>query len=305
MLPIQQLGLEILGDNPRSFYVFGGPEYGIKRKYIEKLTEYYHGNKVESPSVIDLISMMSVKHLIPLKPTVYVVRYDEVFVSQLNDKLAKKLLSAKIIGTIVCIYEDSKSITKLNKFFPNSVTAIETVTPQMVAKYLNSDYSTLDIRYINIAAKISDNYGHAQCICESLAHCDRAILDSMTDLEIASLFGKDTSYTDKELRKAIASKNFRAVLTCAQSFSDNYDSVLYTFLSVAVELDKVFDSKWVESDLSEFAKLWTRTDIYNLFMQAYHQLELLRSMSLDPINSIYYLAALLGFKAVPGIKEMK
>lgn len=304
MLPIQQLGLEILGDNPKNFYVFGGPEYGIKRKYIEKLTEYYKGNKVESPSVLELINMMSVKHLVPLKPTVYVVRYDETFTSQLNDKVVKKLKSAKIVGTIVCIYEDSKSITKLNKFFPDNVTSIDVVGTQMISKYLKSDYPELDDRYINIASTISDNYGHAQCICKSLVSCKPATLGAMTDAEIAELFGKDSTYSDKELRQAIASRNFRAVITCASTFSGNHDSVIYAFLSVAVEMDKIFDSRWVDSELSEFAKQWTRLDIYNLFMQAYHQLELLRSMSIDPMNCIYYLAALLGFKFIPSVEEM-
>lgn len=305
MLPIQQLGLEILGDNPRNFYVFGGPEYGIKRKYIDKLTEYYNGNKIESPSVLDLISMMSVKHLIPLLPTVYVVRYDETFISQLTQVVADKVKSAKIIGTIVCIYEDSKSINKLNKFFPDNVASIEVVNSQMVSKYLKVDYPELDDRYINLASTISDNYGHAQCICRSLSCCKDSTLRAMTDVEIATMFGKDTSYTDKELRRAIASRNFNAVLRCASSFTNRYDSVLYAFLSVAVELDKVFDARWVDSDLSEFAKKWNRADIYNLFMQAYHQLELIRSMSLDPMNCVYYLAALLGFKAIPAVEELK
>lgn len=304
MLPIQQLGLEILGNNPKSFYVFGGPEYGIKRKYIQILTEYYKGHKIESPSVVDLISMMSVKHLVPLVPSVYVVRYDEVFLSQLTEKLAKKVISAKIIGTIVCIYEDTKAIAKLNKFFPDSVASIETVAPQMIAKYLKSDYPTLDDRYINLAANISDNYGHAQCICSSLSCCKDLTLRAMTDVEIAAMFGKDTSYTDKELRQAIASKNFKRVLKCVPSFADRYDAVIYDFLSVAVELDKLFDNKWVDSDLSEFAKKWSRVDIYNLFMQSFHQLELLRSVSVDPLNCIYYLAALLGFKSIPAIEEM-
>ena len=304
MLSIQQLGMEILGNTPQSFYVFGGPEYGIKRRYIECLTNYYKGNKIEALSVIDLISLMSVKHLVPLTPSVYVVRYDETFLSQINEPIANKLKSAKIVGTIVCIYEDSRAITKLNKFFPDNVASIETVGQNMVAKYLHSDYPQLEDRFIQLAANVADNYGHAQCICNSLSHCRDTILQSMTDAQIASLFGKERTYTDKQLKEAIASRSFRAVLSCLPSFVDKLDAVIYSFLSVAVELDKIFDNHWIESDLSKFAKKWTREDIYNLFMQAFHQLELIRSISANPTNCIYFLAALLHFKQIPSVKEL-
>lgn len=304
MLSIQQLGLEILGNRPRNFYVFGGPEYGIKKKYIEHITEFYKGNKIESPSMLDLINLMSVKHLVPLKPAVYVVRYDEVFISQLNEALAAKLKSAKIVGTIICIYEDSRAITKLNKFFPDNVAAIEVVSSNMISKYLHKDYPDLDDRYIQLAANVSDNYGHAQRICNSLSLCKQSTLGAMSDTEIASMFGKDTTYTEAELRRSIASRSFGAVIRCLPSFVSNYDSILYSFLSVAVELDKVFDNSWADSDLSEYANRWIRVDIYNLFMQTFHQLELLRSISASAENSICYLAALLPMKRIPAVEEL-
>lgn len=304
MLSIQQLGLEILGNSPRTFYVFGGAEYGIKRKYIEHLTQFYKNNKIESPSMLDLINLMSVKHLVPLTPSVYVVRYDEVFLSQLNESLALKLKSAKIIGTIVCIYEDSRAITKLNKFFPDNTASIDVVGKSIISKYLHSDYPDLDSNYIQLAANIADNYGHAQCICNSLSMCKESTLRMMKDSEIASLFGKESSYTDSELKRAIASRSYRAVVSCAPSFVSRYDSVLYNFLSVAVELDKIFDNTWADSELSEYARKWSRADIYNLFMQTFHQLELLRSVSANAENCIYYLAALLPMKRIPSVEEL-
>lgn len=305
MLSIQQLGLEILNNTPKSFYVFGGVEYGIKRKYIEHLAKYYNGNLVESPSMTDLINLMSVKHIIPLVPSVYVVRYDDCFVSQINDTLAKKLRSAKIVGTIVCVYEDARSISKLNKFFPENVASIDAVSKSMLSKYLHADYPKLDTRYICLAANIADNYGHAQCICRSLSYCEDSVLASMSDIELATLFGKEIEYTEKQLKVAIASRNFAAVLTCMPSYIGKLDSMIYSFLSVAIELDKIFDSKWSESTLSEFAKLWTRQDIYNLFMQTFHQLELIRSVSANAENCIYFLAAILRFQRIPSVEELK
>ena len=44
MLSVQDVGTQILGGNPGKFYVLCGTEYGIKKKYIDVLNSYYHGN---------------------------------------------------------------------------------------------------------------------------------------------------------------------------------------------------------------------------------------------------------------------
>ena len=87
MISIQDLGLSIMSDAPKSFYIVGGQEYGIKDKYIDHLTKFY-GKKEEYPSVEDLVNFLSIKHLIPLEPTLYVIRYDESFVSSVSTVLS-------------------------------------------------------------------------------------------------------------------------------------------------------------------------------------------------------------------------
>ena len=90
MLSIQEVGLSILGDTPKNFYILGGTEYGIKDKYIEILISKV-GAKLEYRSVADVISLMSKHHIIPLQPQVYVVRYDKAFVGSATKELAAKV----------------------------------------------------------------------------------------------------------------------------------------------------------------------------------------------------------------------
>ena len=80
MLTIQEVGTEILTHNPRKLYVMVGQEYGVKMKYVDILAEYY-GKKEEMSSMSDVINIMNTKHIIPLQPAVYIVRYDESFIS--------------------------------------------------------------------------------------------------------------------------------------------------------------------------------------------------------------------------------
>jgi hypothetical protein len=137
-----------------------------------------------------------------------------------------------------------------------------------------------------------------------MSACNPAIIDDMTDMEICKLFGYEEDSGNKEMQIAIASRKFSGVNKCISEYTESYDSAIYDFLSVAVELDKVFDKKRAESNLSEYAKLWKRQDIYNLFMQAYNQLSLIRSLSVEPQNCLTYLAGLLQFNNIPSVEEM-
>ena len=87
MLTIQEVGQEVLTGTPKKFYAFVGSEYGVKEKYIELLSNHY-GRKVESESVQDILNIMKTRHIIPLQPTLYVVRYDESFISTLSNSTA-------------------------------------------------------------------------------------------------------------------------------------------------------------------------------------------------------------------------
>lgn len=297
MLSIQDVGLSILGDSPGKFYILGGVEYGIKDKYIEILTSKV-GTKVEYGTVQDVINLMSKYHIIPLQPQVYVVRYDKSFLSDLNKDLAAKVLTLNIIGTLVLIYEDTKDIAKLDKFFPDNTASIDLVDAKHLNKYLRSDFPELDKKSIESVTKLVGNYYQAKTICRCLMLVqNKAIL---TEKQIATLFGIQPTYTNDDIQVAIADRNFNSLAYLTEHYDGDLQNILYQILRVMVELDKCLDGKYVKSPIKSYAKKWAKPDIYYMFNHTYNAIKLLRSGSVADVSDVItYLGALMMFKNIP------
>lgn len=303
MLSIQDLGLSILGDNPKSFYILGGAEYGIKDKYIEILSSKI-GAKIEYDNVMDVVALMSKNHIIPLEPHVYVVRYDRGFLSSANKDTANRILGLKIVGVLVLIYEDEKDINKLDKIFPENTATIDSIDIKHMTKYLKSDFPDLDARTIEYSAKHSTNYYQAKNICR----CLYAIQDKMllSEKQIVSLFDIKLSYTNTDVQVAIASKNFNALVYITDHYEGDPQAILYQILRVMIELDKCQSSKYGNSPLKEYAKKWTKADIYYMFNHTYSAIKSLRSGYVADVSDlITYLGALMMFKNVPDLKVLR
>lgn len=298
MKTIQEVGTEILSNQPRSIYIFTGHEYGIKTTYIEHLRNHY-GEKIEAPSVADVVNIMSSHHLIPLKPAVYVVRYDEEFLSALDEAYANKLRRMKMIGTLVCVYEDERGIGKISKFLPDVSVEIPIVSQQFVRKYLRQMFPNLPDRLTNLAAKIGDNYSDAINMCRSFAHCDQQAMFKLSDQEISSFFGKHAVSNDDDVKRGVASRNFEYLLDVFNKYPDDLDRFLYSMLSALIELDKVTELKRSNSPLQSYADRWTKQDIYNMFMNVYNELIRLRTYATDKESSIIYLLGLMQFRQIP------
>lgn len=306
MRTIQEVGTEILNNEPKSFYVFGGSEYGIKLKYLDILKQHYGDAVVETSSMQEIISLFSTKHFIPLKPTLYIVRYDEEFVSSLNESSANKLKSLKIIGTVICLYESSKSITKLDKFLPDNVVQIDNINKQFIVKYLHSDFPNLPDKLINLAANYSENYGDAQHICACMQTIPVESLFALSDKEIAKLFGKQDIASEKDLKVGIASRNFSYLIKLTDQYED-VDSIFYIILNTMLEIEKILTNKYAQSDIREYEKRWTLEDMYNMFMNTYEMIRKSRSSqySGNTKDNLVYLFSLLKFEKVPDMMLME
>lgn len=304
MLTIQDIGVQILGDHPGKFYIFGGCEYGIKEKYISILRERY-GTQIESPSVTELVEMLGKKHIIPLQPAVYVVRYDENFVSDVSELLASKILKLKFEGSIVCLYESPKHISKIDKYLPNNTVVIDSVSPQFVSKYLHSDFPKLDSRFINIAVQHGDNYNQSRNMCRCMSSVTYDSLNRLSDEDIAFLFGCSDVSTESRIRIGVAARQFKYLIDNLENYEDDADRVLYAILQTMIELDKVLDNNRIQSDIKQYAKNWTREDVYHMFMNTYSELKNSRSNSGYDIHlSLIYLFGLLQFKPIPSPEVM-
>lgn len=306
MLSIQELGQQILTGNPGKFYVLGGTEYGVKSKYLSILTDHFEGRHKEVTTVNELISLFSKKHFIPLEPTLYVVRYDESFISSLNDTLAKKIESLKVVGTIVVLYEDSKHVAKCDKYLPNCTGTIDELDAKYIKKYLTSDFPDLPSKFIDIAIEMSENYGHAKNICYSMKAADTVALSKMSDDELKTLFGHVNTSTESQVRTGVASRNFSALVKFAEQYPEDYDKILYIILQTMIELEKCKTSKYVESDIRNFANKWTFEDIYYMFVNTYEELKKFRTITVsDPMNSLIYLFGLLKYNSIPRKEAME
>lgn len=304
MITIQDVGMQILSDNPGKFYIFGGTEYGVKEKYISILKDK-HGKQVEATSVKDVIDMLSKKHIIPLEPAVYVIRYDETFVSEVSELLASKIKKLKFTGTVVCLYENIKHINKIDKHLPDVTVSIDAVSPQFIAKYLRSDFPNLADRFINIAVQHGDNYNQSRNMCRCMNSVSEESLNGMSDDHIAAFFGCSDVSTEAHIRVGVASKQFKYLIDTIESYDDDGDRILYAILQTMIELDKILDNGRVDSDIKQYAKYWTREDVYHMFMNTYEELKKRRSSTTCDIQySLIYLFGLLKFKPIPSPEVM-
>lgn len=304
MITIQDVGMQILSDNPGRFYVFGGSEYGIKEKYISILRDKY-GKQVEAASVKDVIDMLSKKHIIPLQPAVYVIRYDETFASEVSELLASKIKKLKFIGTVVCLYENIKHINKIDKHLPDVTVSIDAVSSQFIAKYLRSDFPNLPDRFINIAVQHGDNYNQSRNMCKCMNSVPEESLNGMSDEHIAAFFGCSDVSTEAHVRLGVASKQFKYLIDTIENYDDDGDRILYAILQTMIELDKLLDNSRIDSDIKQYAKYWTREDVYHMFMNTYQELKKRRSSTTcDMQYSLIYLFGLLKFKPIPSPEVM-
>lgn len=297
MLTVQEVGKQILTGNPGKFYVFSGEEYGIKEKYIDTIKLHYDGNYIESSDVSSVLSLMNRKQIIPLTPKLYIVRYDESFISSLSDRSEPELLSSKILGTIVCIYEESKHCNKVEKYLPNLTVRLDKVNPQFVFKYLKDEFSCVPDRLIQLSIDSTQNYSQARNMCRSMSK-DVSCVNSLTDDDISFLFGTVKMSSDAQIRIGVASRNFEYIMNAVDSYSGQYDSALYTILSTMLELEKLLVNKYLQSDIKCYVNRWNLKDIYYFFNHTYYELKKLRSISSNAKLSLIYLASMLSFQQI-------
>lgn len=291
MLSIQTVGSEILGNTPKSFYVFGGEEYGIKHKYLRHLANHYKGS-VESPAVDDVLTLMRGKRLLPLPPKLYIVRYDESFLATLSADTQTNIEKTKISGTIVCIYENQKQVSKCDKYLPEHTTIFNKVNPNFLGKYLKDDYPSLSDEVISAVLKVYDDYMSAYLLCNSLALLSPEYIESQgIDAAISALMVDNRS--GRNFRYAFAARNVRGCLDILDEIED-YNSIYIAMLSAILELESLLCRSKYKSDLSSYVKYWDADRICSMFSLVSDELERSRTYSgYDMYNSIVYIISRL------------
>jgi hypothetical protein len=304
MLSIQQAGMEILGDNPKKFYVFGGTEYGIKCKYIEHLKEHYKA-MVEVEAMGDVLTLFKKKQLIPLLPKLYVCRYDSDFISELSEKTTKQIDRLQIKGTVVCIYEDSKIIAKCNKHFPDNTVSFDPINPVFIKQYLLKDFPNLQEKAIDDAIRIHPDYMGAYNICLSLNTLSDTVISSLSSEVMDETFGYDISVTDLQIKQAFASRNYYECESLIENYKGDKNQIFYILLATMLEVEKLIVNPKQKSDIKDCLKLWDVESVYNTFMHIYHELDNSRNyLSYDIDSRLIYLVSLLNYRPIPMLEVM-
>lgn len=284
MRTIQEVGLEIMSNQPKPIYFFGGVEYGIKSKYLEILKSHYDNRLVEASSVNYVMNLFSKRQLFPIPDSLYVVRYDEEFISQLSEKTSSELSKLNIKGTLVCLYQEDKHTKKLDKYLPDYTVSIDGVAAHHLKKYLTSDFPKLSEHYIDECIKWAVDYNQAKIMCNELSHLSANT--KVSDSDIAALFGKASVTSEDAFRIGIASRNLNYTLSVLEEYEGDYGQLLYSILNVMIEIDRCLDSRQGDPELKKYVNLWTRPDIYYMFSNTYSMLKMTRSISISDIKDL-------------------
>ena len=298
MLSIQEGAKEIYSDSPKSVYFLTGPEYGVKKQYIDVLAKHYDGLIENQSNFADLIETFSKKSLIPRPNKVYVIRYDKDFISKIDENILK----LNIPGTILGIYEDDSDEAKLDKKFPKNTLRINRLSKNIMSKHLSKQFEGIPSTLIETISSITDDFYKAQLVCQSLMNLSSDMLHSISKSEVKSLFGYNNQYDTSRFKDAILHRNFKAAINEIDAFEGDLSLLLYDILSVFINISKILDKPEYNSynpsnQDPDFAKNWNIYSVKRMYDIAYEQLEMLRNYSsYSPYVSLIYICSLLKFE---------
>lgn len=297
MLSIQQVGKEILGDNPSSFYVFLGNEYGIKKKYLDHLSLYYN-EVVELQSVDDVFNLFKQKHLFSPKPTLYIVRYDTDFIKTINNKTEEYIKSLKIVGTIVCVYEGDSIASKCDKYIPDMSVSFDNISDDLCFKYLKKDFNNLDDKVLQYIAKHSHGYYQANNMCAAIYNISNET--TLNDIKYAFDISNET--TDEDFKSRFIKKDYLSLVNMLDNYED-LTNIYYLMLNSLLDIEKQITSKYKQANGSN---KWNLQDVYNMFMNVYNELKKTRKISSYSIRySLEYLLSLLNYRPIPALEDLE
>lgn len=279
MIPIQEIGKQILSGNPTKFYIFTGAAYGIKVRYLEILKKHY-GNYAEYDSFDDILKVVGKKSLFPEMDKLHICRYDESFIKSLGKDSADDIskILPKIHGTVVLIYENSKHCDKCSKCLPDYTTVFTPVSSQFIQKYLTCDFPNISSNLIAYTVNLCSDYAQASSICATLSSLSDTSSELINEATISSNFMYSPVISDSAIKQGVAARNFGYLISALDQYSLPYDSLFYSILSVLIEMDKLMSKSYPKSEFYNYRKCWNDYDIYYAFDLVYSELEASRNV---------------------------
>lgn len=278
MKSIQDVGIEILENNPAKFYVFVNADYGIQEKYIDHLNKFY-GNTFLYDSYELFLGSKKIKSLIPQKESLYVIRYDHDFIKNLNARTENSINKLNIHGTLVMIYSN-KDASKLNKYLSSYTTIFDPVSKNTIIKYLKQDYSMIPDTILQLVAKYCIDYGHAIRVCESIKSVGIHEFSNINQSEFLEMFFLHSSNMQNMLRLSIIRREYSMIQAICNTIDDKY-KIFYEILNSMVELDRIIKDSKYDSPYRSYINLWSMDDIYTMYCNTYEYLKKSRQSNVD------------------------
>lgn len=295
MLTIKEGATELFSDTHKTVYFFTGQEYGVKKEYIDKLSEQFNYSIENYDSFQSIIDSCRNKPLFIDHDTLYIVRYDKQFISSLNNKLENDVNNLRPHGIIIGLYEDEKDENKLDKHFSDRVIRFNLMSKEVEANHLYKDFENLPPNYISASVNMSSNYYQAYNICYAMTFLKDL---GLSQPELFALFGYDILSNEEHFKLSVASKDFKAAIREVDRFDGlDLSTFHYAILSVLLDIAKCKYKSNPNSYVYKYVKRWDIKELNYLYNEVIDQIEKLRNYSTyDSYISIVYLLGLLNFK---------
>jgi hypothetical protein len=302
-MEIREFGRQIAVDHkPESFYVFTGTEYGVKRRYIEMISDIYGKKPMECETVGSVLSMMSGQHIIQPEPMLYIVRYDDSFLKSLTKESSDTIKNTNIIGTIVVLYDADSSSERCEKYLPDCTVRFDAVSKDLIRKYLMQDFKDMTLAKAEIAAFVGKDYSGSSLASISLTNLDSSVSDKADPDEIRRSLSAEVSGNITRFKSGIAARDFN-YCTSQLDYMDDLPGLLYAILSTMLDIEKAIELPKSKLWCSKYAKNWTKYDIVMMFENTYSALLESRSVSgYDVRNALVYLLAAMRFSPIPAVR---
>ena len=264
----------------------------MKSEYISALKRHY-GACTEYSSMLRLIDFFKVKQLIPPSPAVYVIRYDDEFAKALSEIVADQIAKLNIIGTIVCIYDDKKHESAMEKYLPDYTVTVEDMHPRFIKKHLIARFPDRMHGFIESADFSGMSYGEALNLVTSAEYLSDSDLDRPQDVfnELAC----QRPHTPAEFSVLFADKDFSACADIISSYNENPTELYYAMCNALLGIENVLSCEWKAKSSPYYvsAKKWSIGDVKTVFGYVYDELKRSRTTGVtNGTDSLLYLLEL-------------
>ena len=287
MLTIQEVGNEILTNNPRKFYIFCGAEGGVKDMYLEHLQTYYNNHKVTLDTFEELADQLRFEPLISI-PTLYIIRYDKDFLSKISEKTADLISDLYIDGTVVMIYSENAN-AKLSKYLGDYTIDISPLSEPLKVKYLVKEFPQISEILIQAVVRLAPTYLTAKNVCISISNLPNMQINDLSAEDIDNLFIIRAGADENAIRNDIYCRDVVKALKDFDSYADDKNFLFYNIMNTMTALEK------------QNNRAWSKADIINLNDLAYRFLIYSRTATADLYNLLVMLFCSMGLSPVPAI----